>query len=265
MDRSTTTFLDLFSTANRYLPWIIVAGLALGIANYSLGFWPTIGQSIFQQVAISLVIGYGMFVAIGLSGAFDSGKYITLLLLGLMFTILGILGSEVDTFIDKAVFANGKYAPFTSYGKYLFNIILSNMLGFATYYWTAQRAPIPIDTTVEIASTSGLSELPIKQGEVISMHALNEVMYFESYDNYAFLFNMKGERILANNSLLELEKKLGSDFLRVHRKYLINKRLIHQIRPHVKSRYTIYFKDKKKSSVQSSASYSETIRGIIKI
>ena len=90
-------------------------------------------------------------------------------------------------------------------------------------------------------------------------------MYFESYDNYSFLFNISGERILTNNSLSELERKLGSEFLRVHRKYLINRNLIHQVQPQFKGRYTIYFKDKNKSSIISGASFAEVIRGIIKI
>ena len=47
-----------FRQANQYWQGIIGIGLALGIANYSLGIWPNLGQSIVLQIIISVVIGY---------------------------------------------------------------------------------------------------------------------------------------------------------------------------------------------------------------
>ena len=47
-----------FKIANQNLPWILLIGFALGFANYFLGLWPTLGQSLVQQVTISLVVGY---------------------------------------------------------------------------------------------------------------------------------------------------------------------------------------------------------------
>lgn len=47
-----------FRQAKQYWLAIFGIGLALGIANYSLGVWPNLGQSIVLQIIISVVIGY---------------------------------------------------------------------------------------------------------------------------------------------------------------------------------------------------------------
>ena len=53
-----------------------------------------------------------------------------------------------------------------------------------------------------------------------------DILYFEAYDNYAFLHTEKGKHILSS-SLKQLEEKLsGGSFVRTHRSYLVN---IHRI------------------------------------
>lgn len=254
-----------FQFANQYLPWIFASGLALGIANYSLGVWPTLGQSIFQHVAISFVIGYGILLVIWFVESIDLNPTLQYLVLALLFSLFAVIGSEVEGFINNSIFENGEYALFENRNIYTFNIILSNILGFGIRYWNSNKQPAEVEHLPAEEPLPTITELPIKQGDTVSMYPLSEAMFFESYDNYSFLHNLSGERILTNNSLSELERKLGSEFLRVHRKYLINRNLIHQVKPQFKSRYTIYFKDKGKSSIISGASFAEVIRGIIKI
>lgn len=76
---------------------------------------------------------------------------------------------------------------------------------------------------------------------------------------------MDGKKHLCSYSLLHLEKKLAPDFLRVHRKYLINKHQIAQIKPYLKGRFVIEFKDKHKTTITSSASYTHVIKSLMKL
>jgi len=258
-----------FSTANRYLPWIVLIGIALGIANYSLGVWPTLGQSIFQQICMSLIIGYGIFLINDLVARMDQRGIQKYFILIVGFVMLGVLGSEVESLVNAFVFKAGGYRFFANKTPYLFNIILSTILGCSVYYWTIHQSNqsenkeevenIPMPTNAPITT------IPIKQGDTTSIHNLSSVLYFEAYDNYAFMHTDIGERILTNNSLLELERKLESGFVRIHRKYLANRAQIHQIQPHLKGRYTITFKDKSKSSIVSSASFADVIKSMTKI
>ncbi|MEM9525496.1 MAG: hypothetical protein AAGA31_02755 [Bacteroidota bacterium] len=48
--------------ANKYLPWIFAVGLALGVANYALGIWPSLGRSMVLQLVISYLIGYPLLL-----------------------------------------------------------------------------------------------------------------------------------------------------------------------------------------------------------
>ncbi|MEM6801010.1 MAG: LytTR family DNA-binding domain-containing protein, partial [Bacteroidota bacterium] len=79
------------------------------------------------------------------------------------------------------------------------------------------------------------------------------------------LYDMEGKKSLGTDPLAFLEKRLPDNFLRAHRKYLINKMLIHQIKPHLKGRYVIEFKDKGNSSITSSQSYTEAIKSLIRL
>ena len=110
-----------------------------------------------------------------------------------------------------------------------------------------------------------LTTIPIRKGENILLYPTAEILFFEAYDNYAFLFDFEGKKHLCNYSLLHLEKKLAPDFLRVHRKYLVNKHQIAQFKPHLKGRFVIEFKNKHKTTITSSSSYTHVIKSLMKL
>ena len=263
-----------FKEANQNLIWIITIGIALGIANYALGIWPTLGQSLVQQMSISLVIGYLLILITSNSFAWfsdisaESKKYGLLVLL---FVLVGIIGSEVDAMVRDYVFHEHTYKFLQLDGLHLFNGILSTILGFVTLNWTkSKRGNEIIEEAVEkIEAVDTLQEkqvtIPIRKGETILLYPTAEILFFEAYDNYAFLFDVEGKKHLCNYSLLYLEKKLKPDFLRVHRKYLINKNQIAQIQPHLKGRFVISFKDKQKTVITTSTSYTDVIKSLIKL
>jgi len=259
-----------FESALRFLPWVVLIGIALGLANYSLGVWPTLGQSIFQQVSMSMIIGCGIFVIRDFVISRNIGREILeYLLLIFGFILLGMFGSEVESLIKAYVFNNGGYQFLASDTPHLFNVILSVILGCSVYYWThkvssGSKTTETNDGTQEV-EVAPITSIPIRQGDTTSIHELSSVLYFEAYDNYAFMHTEDGERILTNNSLLELERKLTSDFVRIHRKYLANRNKIYQIQPHLKGRFTITFKDKGKTSIVSSAGFTDVVKAMTKI
>ncbi len=261
-----------FKGANKNLIWIVLVGLALGFANFALGTWPTIGQSLFQHLVTSLIIGYGLLlISYNESRLFpvetnEIKKHVILLFL---FMLIGIFASEVEVLIKRFVFQQGPYKFLGSGGLYFFNAILSAILGFMTYSWVHLRQNqkeeiAPIEPKGDLPETP-ISTIPIRQGETTTLHEIEKVIFFEAYDNYSFLFDLEGNKYLCNYSLAFLEKKLGQNFIRVHRKHLINKTQIHKIKPHLKGRYLLEFKDKKRTTVTSSASYSEAIKSIVKL
>lgn len=264
-----------FKDANQYLIWIFIVGCALGIANYALGVWPSLEQSLIQQIIISFVIGYSL-VLISINApqwfANKMGETKTKVILLLLFCLTGIVGSEVEILVRKFVFQDETYQFLSGGGLYLFNSILTSILGFMTYAWISlkrnqtQTIIAPESNPIEdILPDKLTTTIPIKQGEAVTLRALEEVIFFEAYDNYSFLYDLDSNKFLCNYSLIFLEKKLASNFIRVHRKHLINKDHIYQIKPHLKGRFVIQFKDKKQTTITSSNSYTESIKALIRL
>ena len=252
-----------FKEANQYVIWILLVGLALGVANFSLGSWPTLGQSLVQQLLISFTIGYGLFVVV-----FNLPEQITAYqkyaLLFVSFVVIGVLGTEVENLTKYFLFQQGSdYLP--HFNTYLFNCILTMVIGIGTYFFVHKTTePVQELVQADIPDVS-LKKIPIRQGESVQLYDLEEIIYFEAYDNYSFLFDLDGKKQLCNYSLRYLQEKLSADFLRVHRKYLINTNQIYKITPHLKGRFVIEFKDKAKSSITSSTSYTDLVKGLTKI
>ena len=266
-----------FKEANKYIGWVLVVGVALGIANYSLGVWPTLGQSCVQQIIMSLVIGYSLLVVVSNApNWFAKKKPATeYILLFCIFILIGFIGTEIENLVRSFLFQDGAYQFLGGGGTYLFNGILSAILGYGTYTLfqyknksTETSLPKNNPTAQTIRPTKlkeRIQNVPIKKGEVVTLFPVNEIIYFEAYDNYSFLFDIHGAKHLCNYSLAYLEKRLDDNYIRVHRKYILHQHQIVQIQPHLKGRFIISFKDQKKSSIISSASYTEIIKELIKL
>ncbi|MEM1328531.1 MAG: LytTR family DNA-binding domain-containing protein [Bacteroidota bacterium] len=254
-----------FKSANQYLPWVLAVGAALGVASFSLGLWATLGQALVQQLLISLVIGYGIFV-VNFNVSKDLPTKKQYLILGLLFVALGILGTEIEQLTKVFLFQQGAY-HFPNASGYVFNCILSMVLGAGCYNFINRTSESENTTVEEILTPIEVApkSIPIHQGESVQLYELDHVIYFEAYDNYSFLYDLKGNKHLCNYSLRYLEDTLGADFIRVYRKYLINKTQIHSITPHFKGRFVIEFKDKARSSITSSSSHTDLIKGLMKI
>ena len=124
-----------------------------------------------------------------------------------------------------------------------------------------EKAPAPLQQQEEVR----LTKVPLKKGDTVILKSLEDVTYFEAYDNYSFLHDLDGNRSLCGYSLAYLETRLDARFLRVHRKYLLNTERVSGIAPHLKGRFVITFTDAKKSSLISSAGFSDEVKALFKI
>jgi len=253
----------VFTTANRYLWLILLIGLALGVANYALGVWDALGRSILLQVIISLAIGYPSIVLATNEAQLlpaNLQEWQRTLLKVLVLFAIGCLATEIHLLADYLLFSAKGYSLFSGGGIYVFNGILSTILGLMMYRWVGASTPEPVTQNENVI----LDRIPLKQGEGTVLYQVTDILYFEAYDNYSFLYNLKGERTLCNYSLAYLEDKLSGQFIRVHRKYLINPARVAKISPHLKGRFIIEFTGSG-NSINSSASYGEVIKGLLKL
>lgn len=223
------------------------------------------------QVIISAIVGYSLLVVCynernwwrqDLPAAYRYGSLLSL------FLLVGVVGSESQLLANYLLFNQVYYAPFQAGGVYLFNGILTTILGFMTLKWVASETDTeptqPVKALPQTEETA-LINIPLRKGETTSFIPLDDVIYFEAYDNYSFLHDTAGNRSLCNYSLAHLEPRLTGRFLRVHRKYLVNVSRVASITPHLKGRYVIAFADAAGSSVTSSSSYSEVVKELTRI
>lgn len=255
--------------ANKYLPHILGIGIIIGGANYSLGSDANLGQTIVTQSITSFCIGYPLLLVIfnqKLLGARIKQKIFYYLILSILFLLIGILGSEIEMLARSFLFTSGTYHPFSGGGIYVFNSLLSLALGFSMLSTIVlMRGQETTENTNIKLPQEAITTIPVKKGEHVLLKPVDEIIFFEAFDMYAYLQDLEGNRMLCDFSLGTLDKKLGNHFARVHRKYIVNRNHIAQISPFAKGRYSIVFKDKNKSSITSSASYTELIKSWIKL
>ncbi|GMN11168.1 hypothetical protein MTsPCn9_21270 [Croceitalea sp. MTPC9] len=268
--------------ANRFLPYIILIGLGIGTANFTMNGGLNWVQWAIQSLSTSMIVGYTT-VLIGTNVAWTNGfikpTWKLYLSVSVMFLLAGIIATEIEHVIRSLVFKSESFRPLNGGKMYLFNGIISLFLGFSFF----QSKKLALDKSSGLDETtndmeSNISKIkepkkfekntgsvPVKQGGNVLLVPTSDIAYFESYDNYSFLYDTDGNRKLCDYSLLFLEKRLSESFLRVHRKYIINTNHVKQIKPHINGRYVIEFSQKSLSTITSSKSYSQTIKKLIRI
>lgn len=269
-----------FKPANRFLPQIVFVGLGIGTANYIINGDLNWIQWILQSVSISFLIGYSL-VIIGLNKLWFRSYFKTkvnlYLFLSLAFFLVGVIASEIEHMIRSLVFDSQPFLPLSAGKMYLFNGIISLVLGYSFFQNDSLKKSNakPVETPKKpqsqknetdepIDSIETIASVPVKQGENILLISVQEIAYFEAFDNYSFVYSLSGKKKICDYSLLFLEKRLGKNFSRVHRKYIVNKSHITQIKPHLNGRYLIEF-NHGVDPITSSKGYSAIIRKLIKI
>lgn len=258
-----------FNKAHRFLPHIALVGLGIGTANFILNESLNWMQWCIQSLSTSFIIGY-ILVVIGTNKPWFKfhfqSKIKLYLLVTICFFLTGVIATEVEQVIKSLIFNNQEF-HFLSAGKmYIYNGIISLILGISffenNYNKGLKLDPTENNTSLDLEEV--ITQLPLKQGENTILMPIKDVIYFEAYDNYSFVYDLKGGKRLCDYSLLFLQKRLGKQFSRIHRKYIVNTDHIQQIKPHLNGRFLIVFSDKV-APITSSKSYSTIIRKLIKI
>jgi hypothetical protein len=261
-----------FSKANRFLPFLILLGIALGYAEVVMGSKYNTLQVILIHLLTSFLIGYSILILLINDKILFSKlkhvwqKYIVLLVL---FIAVAIIASEIEVICRNVIFDNSPY-KFLSGGKiYLLNSLITIIIGFGSYISIQFPWPGQVKEEEEIENEGvnqeleAIQQIPLKEGDNIILLDVNEVAFFEAYDNYAMVFDIEGKKRLCDFSLRFLESRLSKDFIRIHRKHIINRNHIAKIQPHLNGRYVIEMKNKIK--VISSKSSAPLIKAIIKL
>ncbi|WGK64852.1 LytR/AlgR family response regulator transcription factor [Croceiramulus getboli] len=268
-----------FKPANRYLLHILLVGLGIGTANYLLQNDLNWMQWCIQSVVTSFMIGYTL-VVLGLNRAWLQERLpnlkIRIVMLFFLFTVAGLLATEVEHLMRALIFQNQYWNPFSSGTLYLFNAIIACILGFSffqtVYSEDSSVAAGPIQAKPKIDPNDIghekhpviLTQIPVKQGEDILLISVQEVLYFEAYDNYAFVYQQSGSKKLCDYSLSFLETRLDASFSRIHRKYIVNQQRIQTIKPHLNGRFILEF-GSGHPTITSSKTYAQTVRDWIKL
>lgn len=266
--------------ALRFLPQIMLVGLGIGTANYIMHGDLNWLQWSIQSLSTSFIIGYTL-VTIGSNKSWFKlhfkPKWKLYIVITVFFFSAAFLATEIEQIIRSLVFQGQQFKLLAAGKMYLFNGIISLVLGIGFFHYNFSSAKIhrlgdsqenpsnqKINAVIDSSSPEPINNIPVKKGEIILFIPIENVVYFEAFDNYSFVYNIQGEKKLCDYSLLFLETRLSEEFSRVHRKYIVNKNHIKQIKPHLNGRYVILFGNQI-SSITSSKSYSPTIRKLIKI
>lgn len=101
-----------------------------------------------------------------------------------------------------------------------------------------------------LTSQAGLNpqRIVIKNGSKIEMIPHEEIYYMESYGDYVRIHSAQG-MFLKQKTMKELEDLLGTDFLRIHRSYLVNTTCIQKLELYEKNSYVLLLKNGEKLAV----------------
>lgn len=252
---------------NRYLPTLLLMGPSLGLAGYFMGSSDRLIDALVVHTAVCLSIGYGLLFVL-----FNKALILTRLnslwlervLLGLAFVVVGILGTEIEQAVRNLLFEQGPYRFFSLTRGHAFNAVLSPVLGFAFDNILPEKERQEEKEEPD-ATLVPLEKIPLKKGEHIVFMALADITHIAAYDMYAYLYDVAGEKHLCDYSLGFLAQRLPKHFVRIHRKYIVNKDFVSRITPYHKGRYELLLADQIGNRIVSSSSYTQTIKSMIKI
>ena len=96
--------------------------------------------------------------------------------------------------------------------------------------------------TEEIRQPEERNRIVVREGSNIRIVPVHEVQYIEAYDDYVKIFTQK-EMFLKKKTMSFYEQSLdASQFVRVHRSYIINLQQLTKIEPLEKETYLAFLK-----------------------
>lgn len=102
--------------------------------------------------------------------------------------------------------------------------------------------------------------LTVKTGDKILLVKLQDIIHIEAEEKYVFLRTANGSSHLTDFTLSSLEEKLPDNFVRIHRRSIINANRIKEIRRSYNGSFVFLMDDLENSRVSSSRGYGEELR-----
>lgn len=255
----------------RYMPAVIAVGIALGVASHAIGFREGLIEAVVLHTLTSFLIGCSLIFVVSNSelprlNQSGSGR---LVLLGLVFMGIGVLAAEIELLVQASFFSAEPYRLFSGEGIYIFDAILSIILGFSMFTTLrglrADEGEVDAKEAEGLPAETQLTKLPVKIGDTIHLLPIMSISQIEAADKYAYVYTTSGEKHLCDYSLAYLESRLPEPFARVHRSHIVNVEHVVTIQPFDKKRYTLSFSSDTVPSVRSSVGYQEKVRSLIKL
>jgi two-component system LytT family response regulator len=109
-----------------------------------------------------------------------------------------------------------------------------------------------------------MTSITIKKGDKLIFLKLEDISHFEADKNYVTIHS-KQEEHLSEQPLSQLEQKLPSNFLRVHRAIIINTNYVMEVQKYFNSRFVITLINKTKTSITTGRSYNDVIKSWMNI
>ncbi|MFI0429663.1 LytR/AlgR family response regulator transcription factor [Mariniflexile sp. HMF6888] len=104
-----------------------------------------------------------------------------------------------------------------------------------------------------------MTSITVKKAEKLVFIKLEDVSHFEASEKYVTV-HTKNEQHLSEQSLVQLEQKLPTNFLRVHRAVIINTDYVKDVQKYFNSRFIITLNNQKMSNITTGRSYNEAIK-----
>jgi hypothetical protein len=111
-----------------------------------------------------------------------------------------------------------------------------------------------------------IETFPVKSGNKIILVSMDKIIDFTVTNNYLFLTDFDNNEYLIDCSLKDLESKLPTNFVRIHRNTIVNKSYIKEIKKLEDGRYDlIIMMDKKDKTLSCSKNYNDNIKDLLKM
>jgi len=147
---------------------------------------------------------------------------------------------------------------------YLVKPIEQNRFDSAIQKLTTRNQPALIDLqlikSVFQNAKKEPTSLAIKKKDKIVLLDFKDIVFINADDKYISINDNKGSKHLMSKSLSEISEQLPSQFIRVHRSYIVNQDFVSEIHKHFKGKFILQLSDKLGSKIKTGETYNATVK-----
>lgn len=122
-----------------------------------------------------------------------------------------------------------------------------------------------IQTIIQSNIQENPTSFPVKTGDRVVFLKIKEIVYFMANEKYVEIHTIQNKVFILDQSLNLLEKKLPSQFLRLHKGQIVNTNLIKEIKKYSPGHYLIVLDDICNTKIISGRKYSMEVNRLMKI